>query len=147
MFRRGFRLFSTASIALILVALLHQFGHVGPPPADPARQRALEAMEAYRLPLPLGMRPPLRAVMGALSVTMTVTFIALAIQNLAVAAADGPDRRMMRRLALSSALTVGALVAVFAHHRISPPLLLLPAIGVMFLLAYVLPGRDRGGTG
>ena len=145
MFRRGFRLFSSASILLILVALMHQFGHVGPPPDDPARDRAMEAMEAYRLPLPLGMRPSLRSVMAALSVTMTVTFIALAIQNLAAAAADSPDRRIVRRLALVSALTVGVLVAVFAHYRISPPLVLMSIVGALFLLAYVLPGRERNG--
>lgn len=145
MFRRGFRLFSSASILLIIIALMHQFGHVNPPPGDPSRDRALEAMEAYRLPMPLGMRPSLRDVLGALSLTMTITFIALGIQNLTVAAADTPERRMVRRLALMSTVTVAALVATYGHYRISPPLVLLSIVCVMFLVAYFRSAR-AGGT-
>lgn len=147
-FRKGSRLFSSASIGLILVALLHQFGHVSPPPADPARDQAIEAMQTYRLSLPLGMRPSLRNVLQALSLTMTITFIALGVLNLLLAAGDREDGRMVRRFSLASTLYVAALVAVFAWHRISPPLVLMSVVGAMFLLAFGLASRrDAGGAG
>lgn len=45
MFRRGRRAFSAASVGLLLVAILHTFGSLAPPPADAALLAVKKAME------------------------------------------------------------------------------------------------------
>jgi hypothetical protein len=140
MFRSGRRLFTFASIALIAVGILHTIGTCAPGPVDPALERLAAEMRAYRLPLGLGMQPSIFDIQQSLSVTMSVTLLWLALQNLVAAGADSTGD-VVRRLNILSVMGVGALVAVFAFYRIPPPLVTLAVVEVLFVLALVRSSR------
>jgi hypothetical protein len=141
MFEAGRRLFSVASLALILVAALHTLGHFSPPPPGSALLGLEAEMDGVRLPLGLGMTPSVLDIFSSLSLTMTVTLVALGLQNLVVAKAPEASARLLRALSFVSLAAVGALVALYAFYRIPPPFLTLAIVEVLFLLALVLPPR------
>ena len=146
MFRSGRRLFSSASLSLMLVALLHTLGHFSPPPEDPALASLQAAMESQKFDLGLGMQPSVSDVFNSLSLTMTVTLLSLGALNLAVARADDASGRLVRSFTIVNVVGVGALVAIYGFYRIPPPLITLAAVEVQFLLALVLQVR-RHATG
>ncbi len=138
MFRRGRRLFSVAAILLILVAGLHALGHFSPPPEDPAAQTVKASMEGYRRELPLGMRPSVRDILRSLSLTMTITLLLIGALDLLVARSVVPS---LRPFALANVVGVGALVVLYGYYRVSPPLVTLALVWLVFALAGVLPER------
>src|SRR5262245_60385833 len=88
MFRHGRRLFSSASIVVILTGIVHTIGHFAPL-EHPAGEQAVDAaMSAYRVDMGLGMSPTVLDMMNALSLTMPIVFAAWGIGNLLVASAD-----------------------------------------------------------
>jgi hypothetical protein len=141
MFRPGRRLFSAASIGLLLVAVLHALGAVAPPPDDAATRTLRAVMEAYRFQLGLGWTPSAWDASESLNWTMSVLLVLLGLQNLAVARASSADDALVHRLCLLSALGVGGLVLLFGVYRIPPPMLALAAVEVLFLLGLVAPRR------
>lgn len=148
MFRAGRRLFSAASLALIVVAALHTLGHFAPNP-DPALQRLEGEMDAFRLPLGMGMNPSILDIFKSLSLTMAVTLVALGLQNLVMAASRDATARLIRGLTLVDLAAVGALVALYAFHRVPPPLVTLAVVEALFALSLVLPphaGADAPGS-
>jgi hypothetical protein len=140
MFRPGRRLFSVAAILLIVVAGLHTMGHFAPAPDDPALLAVEASMKGYRLELPLGMHPSVRDVLSSLSLTMTVTLLLVGALDLLVARSALPS---VRPFALANVVGVGALVALYWYHRISPPLVTLALVCLVFVLNLVLPERRR----
>lgn len=138
MFRAGRRFFSAASLALIVVAGLHTLGHFSPQ-KDPALQRLMAEMDAFRLPLGMGMTPSVRDIFRSLSLTMTVTFVALGLQNLVVASSREATSRLIRSLTVINLLALGALTALFAFYRIPPPLVTVAMVEALFVLSLVLP--------
>jgi hypothetical protein len=122
------------------VAGLHTIGHFAPPPDDPALRAVEASMEGYRLDLPLGMQPSIRDVLDSLSLTMTVTLMLIGVLDLLVARSAVPS---LRSFALANVVGVGALVALYACHRVSPPFVTLALVWVIFVLALVLPERRR----
>ena len=140
MFRPGRRLFSVAAILLIAVAGLHTIGHFAPPPDGPALRAVEASMEGYRLELPLGMQPSVRDILNSLSLTMTVTVLLIGALDLLVARSAVAS---LQPFALANVVGVGALVALYGYHRISPPLVTLALVWVVFILALVLPERRR----
>ena len=137
-FRRGRRLFTIASLALIVTAGLHSVGHFAPIPPNTSLQMITEEMAAVRLPLGMGMAPSMLGIFLALSLTMGVTLLWLALQNLAAAA--GEDSRVVRRQTWISVLCCGVLVWVYWHYRIPPPFVSLATVEVLFVGALALPG-------
>jgi hypothetical protein len=76
-FAAGRRLFSSASIATIVVAILHTIGHFAPSPND-ERYTVLErTMRDYRIPLGLGMEPSIHDIFRSLSLTMSVAILTI----------------------------------------------------------------------
>jgi hypothetical protein len=138
MFGRGRRLFSVAAILLIVVAGLHTIGHFSPPPDDAALRAVEAAMTGSRLELSLGMRPSVRDVLSSLSLTMTVTLLLIGVLDLLVA---GSAIASLRPFALANVVGVGALAALYGYYRISPPLVTLALVWVLFLVALLLPVR------
>jgi hypothetical protein len=132
-FRRGRRLFSAASVALLLVAAAHTFGHVQPVHPGSAWETITEEMAAVAIRMPLGMTPSTLDILKSLSLTMTIALVWLGIQNL-VAAGTG-DERLVRRQALVSLVFNGALVWLFWHFRVPPPLVTLAVVEALFLAA------------
>jgi hypothetical protein len=138
MFRAGRRFFSAASLLLIVVAGLHTLGHFAPQ-TDPALERLMAEMDAFRLPLGMGMTPSIRDIFRSLSLTMSVTLVALGLQNLVVAASRDATARLIRGLTVVDLVAVGALVALYAFYRVPPPLVTLAVVEALFVLSLVLP--------
>src|SRR5262245_8320366 len=104
MFRSDRRLFSIASIGLIVVAVLHGIGHFTPSP-DPGLDALIQRMEESHFDFRLfGMAPPFRAIVDSLSLFMTIALLGWGAQNLLIARTDGPDARVVRVAARASAL-------------------------------------------
>ena len=140
MFRSGRRMFSAASIALIVVAILHSIGSFAPGPVNPALEGIVAEMKAFRLPLGLGMQPSMFDIQQSLALTMGIMLLWLGLQNLAVARRD-PTGSFIRLLNVFSVLGVGALVAVYAFYRIPPPLITLSVVELLFVLALATSSR------
>ena len=141
-FRRGRRLFSTAAALLILVAAAHTAGIARLLfPTEPL-PRVFGAMAAERTPMGMGMEPSVLDISLAVSLTMSVTLAALGLLNLVVAAAADTGAATLRRLAWLDAAWVGALVALYAHYRIPPPLVSTALVEVVLLANLVTTARD-----
>ena len=136
MFGRGRRLFSVAAMLLIVVAGLHTMGHFSTPPDDPALRAVESSMAGYRIALPLGMNPSVRDVLDSLSLTMTITLLLVAVLDLIVA---GSAVVSLGPFALANVIGIGALAALYGYYRISPPLVALTLVGLLFLAALLLP--------
>jgi hypothetical protein len=136
MFRPDRRLFSIASIGLIVVALLHGIGQFAPAPADPALATVLDAMRDYRFDFRLfAMKPTFHDIHDSLSLFMSLALLGWGAQNLLIARTDGPEARVVRAAARASALTFGAVVAMFLVLRIAPPFVTLLVVEILFVLA------------
>lgn len=146
MARPGYRLFATASWGLILVAVLHTIGHFAGRPTDPAALQAFDAMAGYRLQLPLGSQPTILDVFRDLSLTMAIALAGLGLQNVVVGRLSGASPLLMRRLAGTTSLVLGALLGLKAFYRISPPLMLVGVVEVLFIFAWVRLGSGSAAT-
>ena len=137
MFATGRRAFSIGCLALILVACLHTLGHFAPPPQDPASLALDAALKGYTVELPL-MSTTAFAVLQSLSLTMTITLLALGAVGLVAARSCAAED--VRRLAMVYGLTVAALVVVYGVYRVGPPFVTLALVLVTFVIA-LLPVR------
>jgi hypothetical protein len=142
MFRRGRRLFSIASILLILTAAAHTLVHFQPEPQTPEFANLKSTMEAYKFDPGMGTKPSVNAILNSLSLTMSITLFLLGLQNLLVAMVD-ESGKMIRRFALVNIIGVGALIALYWYYRIPPPLISFVIVEIMFLLAVLIPDRKR----
>jgi hypothetical protein len=142
MFRRGRRLFSVASILLILTAVAHTLGQFQPGPQTPEFANLKSTMEAYTFDLGMGMKPSVNAILDSLSFTMSITLFLLGWQNLLVAMVD-ESGKMIRRFALVNIIGVGALIALYWYYRIPPPLISFVIVEIVFLLAVLTPNRKQ----
>jgi hypothetical protein len=71
---------------------------------------------------------------------MSVTLILLGAQNLLVARAD-ESGKMIRRFAWVNIIGVGALIGLYWHYRIPPPLISFIIVEIVFLLAVLIPDQ------
>jgi hypothetical protein len=137
-FKPSNRLFASGSIGLIIVAVLHTFGHFAPPPNnDAALEAVVAAMRDYQFDLGIGMKPSTLNILESLSLTMTITVLFLGIQNLLTLAIAGDHCRLVRRLTLLSIICTGALVALYTFYRVPPPLISFAVVEVIFILAWL----------
>jgi hypothetical protein len=136
MFASGRRLFSAASIATIVVAVLHTVGHFSPAPADDARYTVLERMmRDYRIPLGLGMAPSIHDLFESLSLTMSVSLLTLGILGLVLAADRDATPRLLSRTAAVFACGMGLLTVIYWVYRIPPPLVTIAIVTLLYALA------------
>jgi hypothetical protein len=115
------RWFRAGAIGLLVVAVLHTFGHFGNAPKDAARLELESAMDTYRFDI-MGMHPSASDITKSLSLTMTIALLFVGVLDLVAAAALSGNTRALRRLAWVNAAGAGALVALFAYYRIPPPM-------------------------
>lgn len=133
LFSPGRRLFSTASIAMIVVAALHTIGNVaGGPPPDAASTAAEAAMRAYRIPLGLGMTPSLLDIQMSLVFAMSICLLALGILGLLLAAARDTTPRLLSLAAILFTLTAAALTLLGFVYRVPPPLISFAVVTLLY---------------
>ncbi len=142
MFRRGRRLFSIASILLILTSVAHTLGQFQPEPQSPEFANLKSTMEAYTFPMGMGMNPSVIDIFDSVSFTMSIMLLWLGMQNLLVAMVD-ESGKMIRRFALVNIIGVGALIALYWYYRIPPPLISFVVVEIVFLLAILIPDRKQ----
>lgn len=80
-------------------------------------------MDEYRMPLGLGMSPSMHDIFFTLTFTMGITFAALGLVNLIVAANRDTSQNLLRRLTWLNAVWVGALLILSWHYQVPPPLI------------------------
>jgi hypothetical protein len=136
------RWFRAGAIGLLVVAVLHTFGHFGGGPKEPARVQLEQAMDAYRFDI-FGMHPSASDITQSLSLTMTIALLFIGVLDLVAAAALSGHARALRRLAWVNAAGVGALVALFGYYRIPPPMATLAVVCVFFVIAALRPAARR----
>lgn len=138
-FKPGNRLFATAAILMIVVAMLHTIGHFAPAPVDDTALHAvMAAMRSYQFDLGLGMRPNFMDVFQSLSLTMSISLLFLGLQNLITLAFAGENSKLVQRLTLLNLIGVGALAILNAIYRLPPPLISFVVVEVILLLSLLL---------
>ena len=142
MFRKGHRLFSVASIGLILVAVLHAIGHFSPPPDDLVMSALLTAMQSYRFDLGLG-NPSMLEIFESLSLTMAILLLWAGLTNLLIARYTGLRDKLMRRVCTLNVFGVGSLVALFSIYQVLPPAITLGIVEILFIIARIRLRRSR----
>ncbi len=142
LWRRGRRLFSAASILIIVTATAHTFGFFSRPGNDEER-RLLAGLQGYALPPGLGMNPTLLSIFRNLGVTMSITFVAIATLNLVLANSDDFPDSLMHRLKWVNAAWVGAFLVASAIWPFQPPFICATVIELL-LMASLLGEPSSG---
>jgi hypothetical protein len=135
MFGRGRRLFTSASIATIVVAILHTIGNTAPTDDPPEMTAVFAAMRGYRVPLGIGMAPSIWDIFRGLVFTMTVCLLAMGALGLVVAADRDATPGLLSRVSLVLAMTSACLTVLFAFYRIPPPLISMAVVTVLYAAA------------
>ena len=142
MFRKGHRLFSAASIGVILVALLHAITHFTGPSEDLVMSALLTAMQAYRFDLGLG-NPSMMDIHDSLSLTMAISLLWIGLSNLLIARYTGLRDKLMRRVCTLNVFGVGALVVLFSVSQLPAPAIGLGIVEILFIIARIRLRRNR----
>jgi hypothetical protein len=140
MWQRGRRLFSSAAVLMILTAAAHTAGHFSPG-SGPDEERVISAMAGFHIPLGLGMNPSILQIYKNLSLTMTITFLAIGSLNLLLAASRDTSERLLLRVKLINVVWVGAFLILCVFYQVTPPLLSALIIEVLLLASLVMPTR------
>jgi len=142
MFRKGHRLFSAASIGVILVALLHATAHFSAPSDDLVMSALVTAMQAYRFDLGLGT-PSMMDIYQSMSLTMAIVLIWVGITSLLIARYSGLRDKLMRRVCTLNVFGVGALVGLFSTYQLPAPAIGLGIVWILFVIARFRLRRSR----
>jgi hypothetical protein len=100
-------------------------------------------MAAFHVPMGLGMTPSFMDFFRALSFTMSVTFAALGILNLMLAASTDVTDRLLARVAWINLLWTGAFGVLMLYYQVPPPLICAVVIEMVLLASIVLPPRPK----
>lgn len=140
--QKGRRLFVIASILMIVTAVFHTLGQFAPS-SGPAETTAINAMQAFRVDLGLGMRPSIFDVFRGLAFTMSITFVAIAALNLVVASSAETSAKLLRRITWVNIIWVVVFTAVTLGYQALPPVI----SGLVFLVFLVasLAGQKKSG--
>jgi hypothetical protein len=138
MFGHGRRWFTAGCITLLFVALLHTLGNTLSTPPTDAEYIAMEAsMRDYIVPLGLGMAPSMWDIYRSLVFTMSLCLVGLGVVGLAIVSAPDVTPRLLSRVALVYACTSLALTALYMIYEVTPALISLMVVTVLFVIASV----------
>jgi len=132
MFMRGRRLFTVASLAMILVAVLHTIGNLNTAPADPAHAAVQQAMRGYTIPLGMGMAPSVWGIFRLLVYIMTGTLSGLGALGLVLAVDREVTGRTLRRVAAALTITSAVLTAMCVFYRVPPPFISFVVVTLLY---------------
>ncbi len=116
--RRG--LLTTSSVLMLLGAVAHTIGNLLPP-SDPGTAGIYTAMRSSHPPVGMGMTPSMFDVHMLLVLTMTVTFAAIALLNLALVRAISDQA--LQRVVWINVIWVAAFTSLCAFYQVPPPLI------------------------
>ena len=142
MFRKGHRLFSISSLALILLAVLHAISHFSPPPEELVTTGLMAAMQSFTVDLGLG-NPSMMDTFDSFSLSLAILLLWIAVMNLYVARNTVVGDNVVRKICTVNVLFLGALVVLFAYYRIPPTAIGLGIVEIMFVVARVRLRRSR----
>jgi hypothetical protein len=140
MWQRGRRLFSTSAMLMILTAVGHTAGFLLGGSSDPADQRVVDAMRERKNPLGMGMNPSVYDIYWDLVLTMSITFAALGLINLLIAATPSASSGLLRKVGWANALWLAAFLVLNVALRI-PPSLISGGITELTVIAFLLTSR------
>jgi hypothetical protein len=143
MFRKGNRWMAAACVALLLEAVAHTLGTLAPVPDDPAVQSVVTGMKGLVTPMGLGMAPSAWDVTRGLAYFMSIALVALGVLGLAVLDAAPDDRRLHRRVALVLLAANLAMLALWWHYQIPPPLISQVIVSALFGMSLLRDGGSR----
>jgi hypothetical protein len=135
-FTTGRRLFTTASIAVILVAAAHTAGHLAPNPAleaDPEFTRLLTVINGYHATLGMGMNPSFHDIHMGLVFTMTISLLSLGMLGLVFAADRTVSPNQLTKIAGIAAATTALMTGVYYVYQVPPPLVSLALVTALYL--------------
>ncbi|MCB1051841.1 MAG: hypothetical protein KDC71_14680 [Acidobacteria bacterium] len=135
MFGKGKRWFSIGSVLVLVTAGLHTMGHFSSPPDDLKTKGLIFAMEQYHLALPMGMNPSAMDIQNSLSLTMTILLVGLGLINLLMA--QSANAKQVRSLAGVSCIVCLALVVLYWHYAVFPPLVCFVVIVPCFAMGFL----------
>jgi preprotein translocase subunit SecY len=135
MFARGRRMFSSASIVMMLVAGLHTVGNLSTASIDAGQAAVQQAMRGYTLPLGFGMTPSIWQIFRLLVFIMSITVLALGALGLVLAADREVTGRTLRRVAWFSAAASAALAVICYLYQVPPPLISFVVTTILYAVA------------
>jgi hypothetical protein len=142
MWRPGRRLFSTAAVLMLLTAAAHTAGQFAGS-SGAAEDAVIAAMAAFHIPMGLGMTPSFLDFFGAVSLAMSITFAALGIINLTLAASADISDRLLGRIVWVNLFWTGAFGLAMLYYQVPPPLICAVVIEAILLASIVLPPRQE----
>lgn len=141
MFRKGHRLFSSASIGLIVVAFMHAIGQFSASPDDLVFAALVLSMESYRFDLGAG-KPSMMDIFESLGLTMSVMLVWMGLANLLIARYTELRGKLMRRVCTLNLIGGAVLVGLFVYYDVLPPAI---ALGIVWVLFFIARYRLRSG--
>ncbi len=108
---------------MLLTALVHTAGNLASKPDTAEELRLFSEMSDFRLPLGMGMNPSMQDILRDLAFIMSITFAALGLINLLLAASLETSAGLLRRISWINLLWVGAFMILNWAYRIPPALI------------------------
>jgi len=119
----GRRAFTSAAIVMLVMAAGHTAGFLTAAPSNPVEEKLFADMGAVLSPLGLGMSPSVKDIYFGLAFALGVTFAALGMMYLMLAAIPETPDRVLRAAGWVNALWVGAFLILNWVYRVPPPLI------------------------
>jgi len=134
MFGKGRRLFSIASVGLIVIAIMHTIGHFQPPPGDLVTATLYAAMRSYEVDAGIG-NPSMMNVLESLSLGTGVMLVWAGLFNLAIARYVAVGDRLIRTVCTLNVIATWTLVAGYLYYEVPPPAISLAIVATLFTVA------------
>ncbi|MEP7154533.1 MAG: hypothetical protein ABI905_02075 [Betaproteobacteria bacterium] len=134
MFRKGHKLFSFASIGLIVTAFLQIILYASVWQDELATSGLALAMQGYRFDFGPG-DPSVMESHESLSIALAVFLIWSGLQNLLIARYTGLRDKLMRRTCTFNLVMIALLLVLFSLYRMLLPVICLAIVEVMFFIA------------
>jgi hypothetical protein len=141
LFPAGRRWFVSASWATVLASLLHTAGNtLSPTPTDAAYSTLESTMRGYRIDLGLRMVPSMWDINQSLVFTMSFCLATIGVLGVLIGTSRD-TARLLRPAAIVLTLASAALTALFLKYQITPALVSMAVITVLFGVAIAEAGR------
>ena len=142
MFRKGHRLFSVASIGLLLVAVMQAVGYFAAPSDELLNSGLLAAMQNYRVELLLGS-PSMMDIHDGRGLILAISLLWIGVLNLFIARYTPLREKLMRRVGTLNVFVVASLVVVFSIYQMLVSAITLGIVEVLFVIARYRFRRSR----